>query len=172
MEHPLMNLDYELEYFTNKKGITLYDPATKEAINAAEETLGCNLSPQMKSFFIVHSGGRILEMSIQGVPSLGLRQLPKDINILYTNQLLRALPDWEPFWLYLGSDGFGNYFVADTNQLGEIGEYPIIFIDHEQIGNKEFSFLYAKSYFEFLSKIVAEMKRIYTPKGELKGGSE
>ncbi len=166
-----MNIDHELKYFTNRKGIKFYEPATKEAIIAAEEALGCKFSPQMKSFFMIHSGGKILEMSVQGIPSVGLRQIPIELNIVYRNHLLRALPNWGPYWLFLGSDGFGNYFVANTDQMTDNGEYPINFVDHEEIDDKEYSFLYANNYIEFLSKIVAEMKSFYTPEGDLKDNS-
>ena len=161
-------LTFELEYFTNKKGIILYSPASEGAITIAERILGCNFSPQMWLFFKKYSGGRILEVNIQGIQSTGLRKIPKGIDIIESNQFLRTFNNWNPSWLHIGEDGFGNYYVVDLIKRSESGEYPVIFVDHEAIGKKEFVYQYASSYSEFLIKVVGDMKQLYTPDGELK----
>ncbi len=161
------NFEGELEYFTNRKAIKLYRPDAEDVITLSEDKLGCAFSPQMKQFYSRYNGGRIFEVRIQGIPSIGFSHISKDYDIVETNMFLRKLKGWEPYWLDIGMDGFGNYYVADVNQRQLNGEYPIIFMDHEQIGNRDFSSLYAESFSEFILKAVNEMKHIYSPIGDL-----
>ena len=157
----------ELEYFTNKKGISLQSPANEGEILAAEKILNCSFSPQMISFLRQYDGGFIIDISIDGVQYAEGRELPEGLDLIKTNQSLRTCPGWNPNWLEIGQDGFGNYFVADmTRKLGN-GEYPILFVDHEAIGADDCSSEYSTGYFEFILKSVAEMKEIYTQSGEL-----
>ena len=57
--------------------------------------------------------------------------------------------------------------MVDISWKLENGEYPVLFIDHEAIGEDEASMEYAASYFEFILKVICEMKRIYKAGGDL-----
>jgi len=157
----------ELNYFTNRKGITLFSPANNEDILAAEKTLGCRLSPQMKRFLTQFNGGRIIEITINGVQLPGLRKIHKGFDIVESNRVLRTFSGWNQNWLEIGEDGFGNYYIVDVNRILENGEYPVLFVDHEAIGEDEATMEYAEGYFEFVLKAIGEMKQLYTPSGDL-----
>ena len=157
----------ELGYFTNKKGIILLPPTDGDAIRTAEKKLDCMFSPQMASFLTHYNGGRIFEITIKGVQSLGIKKIPKGLDILESNQILRTFDGWNPNWLEIGEDGFGNYYVVDVNRKLRNGEYPVVFVDHEAIGEKDALMEYAAGYFDFILKATGEMKRIYTPEGDL-----
>lgn len=159
----------ELGYFTNKKGISLLPPTNEEDILAAEKTLNCTFSPQMTFFLKQFNGGRILEVSINSVQSLGLKKIPGALDIVERNQILRTFYGWNSSWLEIGGDGFGNFYAVDTNRKSGNGEYPVVFIDHEAIGEDEASVEYAEGYFEFILEVIGEMKLAYTPNLDLKG---
>lgn len=169
MDTPFVdNFVEELNYFTSRKGISLLPPATEEDILEAEKVLNCKFSSQMAYFLKRINGGRILEVNIKGVQSSGIRKIPRGLNIVGSNEILRTFEGWVASWLQVGEDGFGNYYVVDTAQHLNNGEYPVIFVDHEAIGEEGSSIEYAASYSEFLLKVVREMKKIYTPNGDLK----
>jgi hypothetical protein len=157
----------ELNYFTNKKGVFLLSPASEEEIGSAEKILGCKFSPQMILFLTQFNGGRIIEITIKGVQLLGLRRIHKGLDIIESNQVLRTFNGWNLNWLGIGEDGFGNYYVVDISQKLENGEYPVFFVDHEAIGEDEALMEYAAGYYEFVIKVISEMKRIYSPSGDL-----
>lgn len=159
---------YELEYFTNKKRVSLLSPARQEDIWAAEKILNCTLSPQMIFFLEYFNGGRIFEVTIKGVQPIGVRKIPKGLDIIESNQILRTFYGWNSYWVEIGEDGFGNYYVIDTNRILGNGEYPIIFIDHEAMGEDNSSIEYAGGYFEYVLKVIGEMKHTYSPNGNLK----
>jgi cell wall assembly regulator SMI1 len=158
----------ELNYFTNRKGISLLSPANDEEIQTSEKNLGCKFSPQMALFWKQFNGGRIIEITIKGVQFLGVRKIDKGLDIVESNQVLRTFDGWNLNWLEIGEDGFGNYYVVDLNRKLENGEYPVLFVDHEAIGEEDASTEYAGGYFEFVLKAISEMKQIYTPNGDLK----
>jgi hypothetical protein len=157
----------ELEYFINKKGIILLAPANKEDIQAVEKILDCEFSPQMSFFLTQINGARIKEVIISGVQSLRLRKLPNDLDIVETNQFLRTYTGWNPNLIEIGVDGFGCLYVIDTSRKMENGEYPVSYLDHEDIGEDKPLREYAAGYFDFLLKVIGEMKRIYTQSGDL-----
>lgn len=159
---------YELSYFTNRKGIRLLPPASNSDLLAAEKELNYNFCPQM-AFFLTHiNGGRILEVAIKGVNSLGIRKIPKGLDIVNDNLIMRTFDGWTHSWLLIGEDGFGNYYVMDNSRVLEDDEHPILFVDHEAIGEDWATYEFATSYSEFLIKLVLEMKKIYTPDGNIK----
>lgn len=157
----------ELNYFTNKKGISLLYPANYEDIRAAEKNLGCKFSPQMTFFLTQFNGGRIFEITIKGVQLLGVRKIHKGLDIVESNQVLRTFNGWNLNWLEIGEDGFGNYYVLDLNRKLKNGEYPVLFVDHEAIGEDQATIEYAEGYFEFVLKAISGMKKIYTSSGDL-----
>lgn len=157
----------ELDYFTNRKGILLLSPANSEEIQTSEKNLGCRFSPQMNLFLTQFNGGRIIEIIIKGVQLLGVRKIHKVLDIVESNRALRKFDGWNLNWLGIGEDGFGNYYVVDISRKLENGEYPVLFVDHEAIGEDEGSIEYARGYFEFVLKAISEMKQAYTPNGDL-----
>ena len=56
----------------------------------------------------------------------------------------------------------------DNSRVLEDDEHPILFVDHEAIGEDWATYEFATSYSEFLIKLVLEMKKIYTPDGNIK----
>ena len=63
---------------------------------------------------------------------------------------------------------FGNDYVADISSQYGPGEYPILFVDHEDLGSESPGGFFASDYISFLEKAVWEMITLYTPDGRLK----
>lgn len=59
--------------------------------------------------------------------------------------------------------------MVDTSRKSGNGEYPVLFVDHEAVGEDGASLEYAAGYFEFVLKATGEMKCVYTPDGDLHG---
>lgn len=156
-----------LRYFSGKV-INLNPAAPDEAISNAESRLDCVLSPQHIEFLRVHNGGRIVEIHINGVQLSGMKRIPKEMSLVDQNLDLWSHEWWPKQWLEMGTDGFGNYYVADLNHRNKGGEYPVLFVDHESLGGEVLVSVYASDFFGFLVKIVDEMIEIYTSEGRLK----
>lgn len=167
MDEFLSNLEARLGYFKTRV-LRWYPPAPEEAIARAEMELRCNLSPQYKAFLRWHNGGYILEINLRGVQLLGIKRIPKRMDIVAQNLSNWSYEWWPRRWLELGTDGFGNYYIADLSRRDETGEYPILFVDHETLGGEVATRDFAPSYFQFLSQVVDEMIDLYDPYGKLK----
>jgi cell wall assembly regulator SMI1 len=152
--------------------LKLYPGAPDEAIAYAESQLNCVLSPQYKEFLRIYNGGRIIEVHINGVQLLGMKRLPKGMSIVDRNFEFRSHEWWPKQWLELGTDGFGNFYVADLSRRNVENEYSILFVDHESLGDDVFRPAFALDYFSFLKKVLDEMIQLYTPEGRLKSKSE
>jgi cell wall assembly regulator SMI1 len=164
-------LEKRISYFSDRV-LRLYPAAPDEAISNAETRLNCVLSPQYKEFLRIHNGGRIVEVHINGVQLLGSKRIPKEKSIVDRNLEMWSHEWWPKLWLELGTDGFGNYYVADLSHRSEADEYPVLFVDHETLGGDIITSVFAPDYFSFLVKVVDEMIQLYTPEGRLKPTSE
>lgn len=164
-----MWLEKHLGYFS-KRILKLYQPAPEDAISNAETQLNCALSPQYKDFLRIYNGGRIIEVHINGVQLLGLERIPREMSITDRNIILWSREWWPNSWLELGTDGFGNYYVADLSSKYASEEFPILFVDHEEVGRKGAASFFASEYNGFLQKIIDEMINLYSPDGKLKSG--
>lgn len=157
----------KLEYFANKR-VKLRQPATSEAIVAAEARLGYSLSPTLRRFLLEHNGGYVMDIVLRGVQLLGQQRIARSDDLVSRNLANWEQEWWPKNWLEIGSEAFGNYFVADLTQVDEKGEAPILFVDHEAIGQPDSFRKVADSFDTFLIYAVDQMIRLYLPDGMLR----
>ena len=161
-----------LSYFTTKKGIRFFGPASRASLEAAERKLGVLFTNEMKNFWLKYNGCSLVEISIVGIPQLDYRGIPKSHDIVEINLDKHSFEFWPENCLELGRDGFGNFFVADTRQYNGYGEYPIYWLDHEKIGiYNEIAKIgekYAHTFNVFLKRTLDEMIDLYNPDLTLK----
>lgn len=161
-----------LGYFTTKKGIKLFNPASRASLAVVESKLSFQFTEEMKNFWLTFNGCRLVEIYIYGIPQQDYRRIPKSHDIVEINLVIRSSDFWPKYLLELGQDGFGNYFVADTRQYNHYGEYQIYWLDHEQIGSDnevtKIGEKYAETYNGFLVRALDSMIEIYNPDGTIK----
>lgn len=153
-----------LNYFRTHE-TRLLPPAIEDWIVSCELALRHHFSPQVREFLLTHNGSRIIEIWLYGVPKRPTSsQRGPDIMTRYLANDATGL--WNKSWLELGSDGFGNYFVADLANPSAEGEYPILIVDHEEIGRPNAAKFYAVDYFTLIAKVIEEMISLYEPDGK------
>lgn len=169
MNQSMNDIKDKLSIITTKRVIKWCKSATSEAIRTAEEILNLTFSPQMKEFVQTYNGGELFEVHILGIPlAIGRREIPKSKDIVEWNRFFRSKEWWKTNYLLLGSDGAGNYFVADLSRQNKQGEYPIYWVDHETIGDDDIEKPFASGYFDFIARLIDEMMEIYEPNGQKK----
>jgi hypothetical protein len=129
-----------------------------EAIRNTEKSLKCILSPELKEFIKHFNGIRITNVTLYGLPLSGTPRINRKFDIVIQNTYVNEeRTGWQTNWFLLGSDGFGNYFVADTNYKYENGEYSILWLDGITLETLEDRPIYTNSYFSLAKKIIDEM---------------
>lgn len=83
-----------LSYFTAKKGIKFFGPASGASIEAAERKLGVLFTNEMKNFWLKFNGCSLVEISIVGIPQLDYRRIPKSHDIVEINLNKRSFGFW------------------------------------------------------------------------------
>jgi cell wall assembly regulator SMI1 len=166
MNERLAQLLTRLEYF-EASAIKLAPPAPSDWIASCEDAIGYRFSPQVREFLLVHNGCRIVEVGLYGVPKQP-KSSRRDLNILTRFLANTAIEAWNTSWLELGRDGFGNYFVVDLAKPDATGEYPILLVDHEEIGRPNAAKHHAVDYFAFIAQVIDEMISRYEPNGRLR----
>lgn len=164
MNDRLAQILARLKYFEPRAiEIELAPPAPSDWILSCENAIGHRFSPQVREFLLVHNGCRIVEVRLHGVPKQP-RSSRGELNILTSYHYNRqSFEGWNSSWLELGSDGFGNYFVADLAKPDASGEYPILLVDHEEIGRPNAARYFADDYFAFMAQVIDEMIQLYEP---------
>ena len=107
-------------------------------------------------------------MKINGVQLLGLKRIPNNISVVNRNFEHWSHKWWPKLWLDIGTDGFGNYYVADLSRRSESDEYQVLFVDHETLGGETSASVFALDFLGFLERVIDEMIQLYTPEGQLK----
>ncbi len=166
MNPQLANWLAQIQYFRGR-ALQLNPPTSEAAIYLCENTLEIKFDPLLREFLLIHNGGRIVEVHIHGVPT-STRTSKNAVNVYSRHLANRDNPHWKQHWLEIGTDGFGNYFVADLSSTGPQGERQVLLIDHENVGLPDAVSLYAHNFPGFLSRMTLEMIRLYQPDGKLK----
>lgn len=142
-----------------------FPPATAEMIANAEQMLGTQFPPSLRSFLQVTNGLDVKGwMDLLGVPEVGV---PPEGTIVDWSLCYRDGEITDP--IVLIQDGSGDPFCLLGNQRNEHGECAVTKVNHE---NREPGGIVASSLDRLLWFALSDMQRYLRPDGEFKDDDE
>jgi hypothetical protein len=135
-----------------------YPPASPEELEKFEQRVGWRLDPDLRAFYLHCNGAELLKQR----PGCPYRVLPLS-EIVRARVAMRSEDDdrWGPASMYaLCYVLDGNYVVVDVSTQ-ENGRYPLIDGDHEAWPEPSYGVRIARSFSEFLEKVLRTRRPSY-----------
>jgi len=135
-----------------------YLPAAPEEIDTFERRVGWKLDPDLRAFYLHCNGAELIERP----PDTPYRVLPLS-KIVRARVAIYGEDDdkWGPASVYALCDvQDGNYVLVDVARQ-ENGRYPLFDGDHEAWPDPAYCKQVARSFSEFLEKVLRTRRRLY-----------